>query len=94
MVWVCVETSIARDAASRRTPDLAIAALQMQAGDRWESGAPDSACLLTLNCRRIANARILPGVYAVLEDRGYDGLLICTPAEFLGESRDAEKPDT
>lgn len=40
--------------------------------------------LLTLNCRHIANAHILPKVYATLEANGYGGLLICTPAEFLG----------
>jgi hypothetical protein len=40
--------------------------------------------LLTLNCRHIANAYILPQVYATLEAQGYGGLLVCTPAEFLG----------
>lgn len=40
--------------------------------------------LLTQNCRHIANAHILPQVYATLKLLGYDGLLICTPAEFLG----------
>ncbi len=40
--------------------------------------------LLTQNCRHIANANTLPRVYAVLAERGYGGLLICTPAEFLG----------
>jgi hypothetical protein len=44
--------------------------------------------LLTQNCRHIANARVLPRVYRLLEDLGLPGLLICTPAEFLGESDD------
>lgn len=44
--------------------------------------------LLTLNCRHIANARELPGVYRVLGDLGLSGLLICTPMEFLGGSSD------
>jgi hypothetical protein len=47
--------------------------------------------LLTQNCRHIANARTLPGIYAILADRGYGGLLICTPAEFLGELYDDEE---
>ena len=44
--------------------------------------------LLTLNCRHIANARELPGVYRVLGDLGLSGLLVCTPMEFLGGSSD------
>ena len=50
--------------------------------------------LLTQNCRHIANARTLPGVYAVLADRGYGGLLICTPAEFLGELYDDKESNS
>jgi hypothetical protein len=44
--------------------------------------------LLTQNCRHIANAHTLPRVYAILADQGCGGLLICTPAEFLGEFYD------
>jgi hypothetical protein len=40
--------------------------------------------LLTQNCRHIANAHTLPRVYRALEELGYPGLLIYTPAEFLG----------
>lgn len=40
--------------------------------------------LLTLNCRHIANAHILPKVYRIVRERGYGDFLICTPAEFLG----------
>jgi len=40
--------------------------------------------LLTQNCRHIANAHTLPRVYAILASYGYGGLLVCTPAEFLG----------
>ncbi len=40
--------------------------------------------LLTQNCRHIANAHTLPSVYRALEELGYPGLLIYTPAEFLG----------
>jgi hypothetical protein len=40
--------------------------------------------LLTLNCRHIANAHVLPGVYRLLDELGLSGLLIATPIEFLG----------
>ncbi|MEO8494079.1 MAG: type II toxin-antitoxin system VapC family toxin [Planctomycetota bacterium] len=40
---------------------------------------------LTQNCRHIANASELPRVYDLLEDLGFPRLLICTPAEFLGD---------
>ncbi len=40
--------------------------------------------LLTQNCRHIANAHTLPGVYKTLDELGFPGLLIYTPAEFLG----------
>ncbi len=49
--------------------------------------------LLTQNCRHIANAHTLPGVYEILAERGYGGLLICTPAEFLGELYDENESD-
>ena len=49
--------------------------------------------LLTLNCRHIANANVLPRVYRLLGDLGLSGLLVCTPMEFLGGSSDAQKPD-
>lgn len=49
--------------------------------------------LLTLNCRHIANAHVLPRVYQLLQSRGYGQLLICTPAEFLG-GRDGEELDS
>jgi len=44
--------------------------------------------LLTLNCRHIANARMLPRVYDLLEELELPRLLICTPAEFLGDASD------
>ncbi len=47
--------------------------------------------LLTQNCRHIANARTLPRTYAILADRGCGGLLICTPAEFLGDLYDDQE---
>lgn len=50
--------------------------------------------LLTQNCRHIANAHTLPWVYSMLAERGYDGLLICTPLEFLGEFFDATESDS
>jgi len=40
--------------------------------------------LLTQNCRHIANATMLPRVYRLLDELGLPGLLIYTPAEFLG----------
>jgi len=45
--------------------------------------------LLTLNCRHIANATILPRVYRLLDALGLSGMLVCTPLEFLGGSNDA-----
>ena len=44
--------------------------------------------LLTQNCRHIANAIMLPRINRLLEDLGIPGLLIYTPAEFLGDSND------
>ncbi len=44
--------------------------------------------LLTQNCRHIANASVLPRVYRLLDELGLPGLLIYTPAEFLGGSDD------
>ena len=44
--------------------------------------------LLTQNCQHIANATILPRVYDLLEELGLPRLLICTPAEFLGDPND------
>ena len=46
--------------------------------------------LLTLNCRHIANAHVLPGVYRLLDDLGLPGMLIATPIEFLGGNADDE----
>lgn len=45
--------------------------------------------LLTCNCRHIANAHVLPRVYDLLAEFALPRLLICTPAEFLGDSSDA-----
>ncbi len=49
--------------------------------------------LLTLNCKHIANARELPRVYRLLEQHGFGQLLICTPAEFLGDN-DGQESDS
>jgi len=38
--------------------------------------------LLTWNCKHIANAETLPGVYRLLTDMGYSPPLIATPEEF------------
>lgn len=40
--------------------------------------------LLTWNCTHIANAAILPAVYGVCREAGYEPPLICTPLELLG----------
>lgn len=45
--------------------------------------------LLTCNCRHIANAHVLPRVYDLLAEFALPRLLICSPAEFLGDSSDA-----
>ena len=47
--------------------------------------------LLTQNCKHIANARVLPGVYRILTDQGYGRLLICTPIEFLDGDRHGDE---
>ncbi len=41
--------------------------------------------LLTLNCRHIANAHMLPKIYQALEEMGVSKPLICTPQEFFGD---------
>ena len=45
--------------------------------------------LLTQNRRHIANARVLPKIYDLLEELQLPRLLICTPAEFLGDRDDS-----
>ena len=50
--------------------------------------------LLTLNCRHIANASVLPRVYRLLDELGLSGILICTPMEFLGGSGHDKQPNT
>ncbi len=40
--------------------------------------------LLTWNCKHIANAETLPGIYKILRDSGYEPPLIVTPEEFSG----------
>lgn len=50
--------------------------------------------LLTQNCRHIANAHTLPGVYRLLEMLGVRRPLICTPAEFLEGSEDDSQSDS
>jgi len=44
--------------------------------------------LLTQNCKHIANAHELPRIYRLLDELGLSGMLICTPAEFLGGNDD------
>lgn len=41
--------------------------------------------LVTLNCRHIANAHMLPRIYQTLEELGVPRPLICTPQEFFGD---------
>ena len=50
--------------------------------------------LLTQNCRHIANAFVMPRVYAMLDELGVSRPLICTPAEFLEDPEDDEQSDT
>jgi len=50
--------------------------------------------LLTLNCKHIANAHELPRIYELLDKEGLGKLLICTPAEFLGDSEDEQQSNT
>lgn len=46
--------------------------------------------LLTWNCKHIANARILPRIYSVLNDFKIPIPIICTPEELLGDDTDIE----
>lgn len=41
--------------------------------------------LLTQNCRHIANATELPRLYRLLDDLKLPRILVCTPAQFLGD---------
>ena len=50
--------------------------------------------LLTQNCLHIANAYVMPRVYAMLEELGVSRPLICTPVEFLEDPEDDEESDT
>ena len=50
--------------------------------------------LLTQNCRHIANAYVMPRVYAMLEELGVSRPLICTPAEFLEDPEYDKESDT
>ena len=42
--------------------------------------------LLTWNCKHIANAEMLPRIYAMLRDSGFQPPLIVTPDEFSGNA--------
>ncbi len=44
--------------------------------------------LLTWNCRHIANAKILPRIYSVLNDLSVPIPVICTPEEMVEDDRD------
>ena len=41
--------------------------------------------LLTWNCRHIANAETLPGIYRLVRDSGFEPPLVVTPEEFSGD---------
>ncbi len=47
--------------------------------------------LVTQNFTHIANAKMIPAIYAALGRMGFGRLLICTPAEFLGGLDDGPK---
>jgi hypothetical protein len=48
--------------------------------------------LLTQNCSHIANAHTLPRIYELLDALEFPRLLICTPAEFLGDTSNGNEP--
>lgn len=50
--------------------------------------------LLTQNCKHIANAHVLPQVYDMLDELGLPRLLICMPAEFLGDPGNDDESDS
>ena len=78
LAWAIVSASIIPQKASADALHVAAAAVS---GVQY---------LLTLNCKHIANARELPRIYRLLDERGFGQLLICTPAEFLGSDDDQE----
>jgi hypothetical protein len=41
--------------------------------------------LLTWNCRHIANAATLPGIYRLIRGFGFEPPLVVTPEEFSGD---------
>ena len=54
-------------------------------------------CRISIDAKLSAHcelAHTLPRVYAILAGRGYSGLLICTPAEFLGELYDDKESNS
>lgn len=51
-------------------------------------------CLLTWNCRHIANAEIVPLVRLAAEGEGYGFPDVCTPEELMGVSGNEEGPDS
>ena len=42
-------------------------------------------CLLSWNCKHIANAEIIRVIMMICEEQGYKAPVICTPLEILGE---------
>jgi len=44
-------------------------------------------CLMTWNCRHIANVELLPGIRRTVERHGYELPWVCTPEELLGGER-------
>ncbi len=71
----------------------------MEAGLLPEKASPDGThialatvhaidILLTWNCRHIANAFILGRLRRLIESRGYNAPVICTPEEFLQQPYD------
>jgi hypothetical protein len=46
--------------------------------------------LLTWNCKHIANAKILPRIYELLNELEIPIPIICTPEELLGDDTETE----
>ncbi|MEX0669778.1 MAG: hypothetical protein WD060_04905 [Pirellulales bacterium] len=80
-VEIIADAIIAR---SLNLPAARLDALHVAAAAAAGGGFPS-----TRNCRHIANAHVLPRVYDLLAEFALPRLLICTPAEFLGDPDDA-----
>ena len=87
MPTLYVETSIVSYLRGRPSSQVVAAARQLLTQRWWgaERANYQVDYLLTWNCTHIANARILPKVFGVLDSAGLARPIICTPEELLND---------